>query len=219
MTRFDDYIDWAFADAAEQEVVKYYAGRVNFNLLPETLRSDIEQPPFLPDPPAEANLWMGRPTTRSGLHWDPTIGLLAQVRGRKRVKLIPPDEWPRLHGYPHRHGPNSRARMQDADEAFPLPFDLETWEAELHPGDMLYIPPGWWHDLESLDAATISVNFWWQTSLLRQLRISNIRRMVLIDAIHAARSSVRRLGPRGSPKSGQSGSHETRPVKERDPGR
>jgi lysine-specific demethylase 8 len=40
--------------------------------------------------------------------------------------------------------------------AFPFPM-LET---VLHPGDMAFIPKGWWHEVEAL-TPSFSVSFWW----------------------------------------------------------
>ena len=31
----------------------------------------------------------------------------------------------------------------------------------LEPGDAIYIPYGWWHGVESLEAVSILVNYWW----------------------------------------------------------
>jgi hypothetical protein len=33
--------------------------------------------------------------------------------------------------------------------------------AELGPGDALYIPYGWWHQVESLSPFNVLVNYWW----------------------------------------------------------
>lgn len=34
--------------------------------------------------------------------------------------------------------------------------------AVLEPGDAIYIPTGWWHNVESLEKFNILVNYWWK---------------------------------------------------------
>ncbi len=34
--------------------------------------------------------------------------------------------------------------------------------AELEPGDAIYIPTLWWHNVEALDPFNILVNYWWR---------------------------------------------------------
>lgn len=34
--------------------------------------------------------------------------------------------------------------------------------AELQPGDAIYIPPLWWHHVESLQTLNALVNYWWK---------------------------------------------------------
>jgi hypothetical protein len=34
-------------------------------------------------------------------------------------------------------------------------------QAELEPGDALFIPYGWWHHVESLSPFNVLVNYWW----------------------------------------------------------
>jgi ribosomal protein L16 Arg81 hydroxylase len=35
--------------------------------------------------------------------------------------------------------------------------------AELGPGDAIYIPPLWWHHVESLEPFNLLVNYWWHS--------------------------------------------------------
>ena len=43
-----------------------------------------------------------------------------------------------------------------------------TLTAELSAGDAVFIPEGWWHQVDSSDH-TIAVNFWWQSAMARIL--------------------------------------------------
>ncbi len=46
-------------------------------------------------------------------------------------------------------------------ERFPDFEGLVHADCVLEPGEMLYIPPKWWHYVKSL-SVSFSVSFWWQ---------------------------------------------------------
>lgn len=51
--------------------------------------------------------------------------------------------------------------LDDIDETkFPKVRDLEFVDCILEEGEMLYIPPKWWHYVRSL-TTSFSVSFWW----------------------------------------------------------
>ena len=109
--------------------------------------------------------WIGSKGIVTPLHFDTCHGLLAGVAGTKRVTLFRPEDTMYLYRRSSSEpNPNSsradwelwrdgdgeaRRRFPKLDEAMPI-------EVELGPGDMLYIPPGWWHTVAGA-TATVAV--------------------------------------------------------------
>ncbi|KAJ2716524.1 hypothetical protein H4R19_000599 [Coemansia spiralis] len=107
-------------------------------------------------------VWLGPRGTVSPLHWDPTDNLFAQVVGHKYFKLYAPSETSNL--YPHPPG-SLLANTSQVDAAAPDPAqhpraaDACYVETIVWPGDLLYIPPRWWHYVRSLSTSA-SVSIW-----------------------------------------------------------
>lgn len=124
----------------------------------------------LPVPPVcgramrlKRNVWISSPGQLTHLHMDLPHNLLAQIYGTKRVVLFSPAESRRLYRYPiHRALPHlSRVDVERPDlVAFPRFAKAHGHHAVIQPGDMLYIPPRWWHYVRSL-GLSITVNTWW----------------------------------------------------------
>jgi hypothetical protein len=103
-----------------------------------------------------SGLWIGHKGNLTPLHYDTWHGCLAQLSGRKRVTLISPQQTSKIYqespwslkSFSTRLPQNSK----DADEIqFPKARQLRRLELVLEPGQLLYIPPYWWHEVESLD--------------------------------------------------------------------
>lgn len=97
------------------------------------------------------------------LHHDPHYNLLAQVVGTKYVRLYHPRYTAKLR--PYTTGLTQNSSQIDLDqqqhnlnpEFATLPF----LDCVLQPGQMLFIPPGWWHYVKAL-SVSFSVSFWWK---------------------------------------------------------
>jgi hypothetical protein len=113
-------------------------------------------PQFLDGTRPCGSLWFGSAGTVTPLHHDLMNILLAQVSGRKRIVLISPDQTHLLY---NEVGVYSAADWERPDlERFPLLGRVRAKTVDLEPGEVLFIPVGWWHHVRSLDIS-ISVSF------------------------------------------------------------
>jgi len=112
----------------------------------------------------------GTPGGFSPCHYDPQDNMFAQVRGYKRVLLFHPRHFGCLYPWPVHHPQDRQSRVdfENPDlNLFPRFAELQGQgiEAVLGPGDILRIPPGWWHHIEMLPSAqddeVVSINFWY----------------------------------------------------------
>ncbi|MGA7226489.1 MAG: cupin-like domain-containing protein [Candidatus Acidiferrales bacterium] len=102
----------------------------------------------------QVSLWFGPAGTITPLHHDACPILFAQVFGRKRVRLVSPFELGRVRNDRHCYSDWDPA-AQSTEPNATLPPVLE---AELSPGDLLFIPLGYWHHVQSL-TTSISLSF------------------------------------------------------------
>ena len=99
--------------------------------------------------------------TQLWTHFDVMDNLLAQVTGRKRVVLWPPEQDENLYV----DGSSSRVECVDRwnDEEYPLfrRAVQHRTECELAPGEVLYIPALWFHNVTSI-GFSVAVNVFWR---------------------------------------------------------
>jgi hypothetical protein len=93
------------------------------------------------------------------------------VAGRRRFTLYPPDAVSDLYVGPIDHTMSGRpislaAGSDPGDPRYPR-FSTAAARAivaDLSPGDALYLPKLWWHQVEATDSFNVLVNYWWDAS-------------------------------------------------------
>ncbi len=103
------------------------------------------------DPSNRGFFWFGPKGTVTPLHHDLTNNFMAQVRGRKLVRLIAPYELPNLYNNRHCY---SAVNLDNIDyDQFPLFRNVTVIDVEIGPGDLLFLPVGWWHYVRGLETS------------------------------------------------------------------
>jgi hypothetical protein len=113
---------------------------------------------------AAVTLWVSQPGNVAHTHYDKSVNFVAQVVGRKRWLLFAPAEWRALYPYPGIHRAYHQSQMNlsapdaDLDRDFPGARFAEAYEVILEPGEVLYVPPFWFHTVETLDEVSVGVS-------------------------------------------------------------
>ncbi|XP_061080467.1 lysine-specific demethylase 8 isoform X3 [Conger conger] len=161
----NEFID-RYITGTEGGPVGYLAQHQLFDQIPE-LKEDIRIPDYCclgegEEDDITINAWFGPAGTVSPLHQDPQHNFLAQVVGRKYIRLYSPEDSDKL--YPHQshllHN-TSQVDVECPDAArFPDFSKAPYQECVLQPGEVLFIPVQHWHYVRALDLS-FSVSFWW----------------------------------------------------------
>jgi hypothetical protein len=114
------------------------------------------------------SIWIGNRTCTAA-HFDNTENIACVVGGTRRFTMFPPGQISNLYVGPldltPAGQPISLVDVRNPDlERFPrFATALEAAEvAEVGPGDAVYIPALWWHNVEALDEFNVLVNYWWR---------------------------------------------------------
>ncbi len=91
--------------------------------------------------------WLGPAGSATPMHRDLGNVYMAQIIGCKQIKMVPATQ---MHLIYNDGGYHSEADFDNLDfERFPLLKKAFIMEFTLKPGDLLFIPVGWWHFVKS----------------------------------------------------------------------
>jgi hypothetical protein len=167
---FDEYMDLITQNPGNDAYITAYNSTRNAEAL-SVLHEDLRHhDKFLDGDPARRHgmMWIGPEGTVTSLHHDLTNNLIAQIVGRKRIKLIPPADT--LKMYNHKYVFSMIPDLDDPNidlAKYPLLSAARIYDVTLGPGEMLFVPFAWWHQVKALDfSVTITyTNFHWPNGM------------------------------------------------------
>ncbi|MDP9088948.1 MAG: cupin-like domain-containing protein [Pseudomonadota bacterium] len=141
-------------------------------------------------------IWLGNRIT-TPTHVDEWNNVGCVIAGRRRFTLFPPEQIGNLYIGPLDFAPTGAAMsmvsLSNPDlQRYPKFREALTaaQTAELQPGDGIFIPPLWWHHVESLEPFNVLVNYWWHDPLGDAARADSA-----FDALLHTILSIRGLPP------------------------
>ena len=151
-----DYVDMVLSGG---ETNDYYMVPFNGNIYKKELHGLFEDIKMFPEylgsiEPAKFSFWFGPAGTITPVHFDLINTFLAQVYGRKRVRLVSPNQTHLLYSYKTWFSPIDLEKP-DCDR-YPRFENVKILETILEPGEVLFLPATWWHQVKALD---ISISF------------------------------------------------------------
>lgn len=113
--------------------------------------------PFLSKDQIYTTIWAGSHGTVTNLHYDDFLTFICMAEGKKRVVMFAPELTPNLYVAPFdrliEHAQVSMMRLLEPDlQRYPL-YRKAFPEARvviLEPGEVLLVPPFWWHHVDSI---------------------------------------------------------------------
>lgn len=98
-----------------------------------------------------ASFWFGPAGTVTPLHHDTLMLCHTQIVGRKRWRFISPLQTPLLYNHFEVYSPIDLDRPDL--ERYPLFAQARVLEVVVEPGETVFLPLGWWHQVTSLDVS------------------------------------------------------------------
>jgi hypothetical protein len=108
----------------------------------------------------QANLWIGRAGITTHTHYDAMYNFFYQIQGKKQFTLLPPSSSLYLYPCLHPHYGHSQVDIKAPDIGkFPLFNRTGEIITVVNPGELLLVPPFWFHHVETLEES-VSLNVW-----------------------------------------------------------
>lgn len=159
----DRYVAQLELQTTVQESGSHIGYLKEFDLLKEipSLRQDVQQDGLFPQGNiVSSSAWIGPQGAHTGLHYDLLDNLAVLTRGVKRFYLARPGTVERLGALSSKYDRWAKLAsvgMRDLADSGASSDSL--FAVDLYPGDAIYVPHGWWHEVVNLQPSIFLSGF------------------------------------------------------------
>merc|ERR1712086_280101 len=136
-------------------------------------------------------MWITTGSSSTSTHYDANDNVLYVCHGKKTVHLWPPGDCHSVQAAPvWMSTPNHGSAPRGTQPAHTV---------VLQPGEALYLPEGWWHQVDSSEG-TVALNLWFRSKgaeltdpsgNFAPTSLAYYTRALMIRSLHEARSACR----------------------------
>ncbi|NIJ35089.1 cupin-like domain-containing protein [Sphingomonas oligoaromativorans] len=166
----DGFLDRIREHLDDPQAPAFYVGSTDLDGYLPGLRGEnglpLDDTAFGVSPPL-VSIWIGNRTT-AATHYDMSNNIACCMVGRRRFTLFPPEQVHNLYPGPLEPTPGGQVvSMVDlhAPDLARYPRFAQALAAarvvEMEPGDVLFYPALWWHQVDALDGFNAMINYWW----------------------------------------------------------
>lgn len=174
--KMEEMLDWLKTPDHDIRYLQLQNGSLNLEF--QALKGDVDAagPEWANDVFGDdclTNIWIGNHMSTTSLHHDPYENIYCQILGCKKFTLFPPQEYHMMQEkrYVGAHYALEDGRFvlrkDEPENTVPwltLPASRIGLEVILQPGETLYLPALWFHQVEQIDndeGMCVAVNYWW----------------------------------------------------------
>ena len=114
--------------------------------------------------PMKLILWVGASNVSAVGHYDHAFNCFLMIAGSKRFVVAPPGSSIDLYFHPAPSHSHRQSQMRSYDNfdgnKFPRAVHVPFQEGEVFPGEIMYLPPFWTHQVESTTGPSIALSAW-----------------------------------------------------------
>jgi hypothetical protein len=147
---------------------QFYCQQIPLDGFPE-IQKNIFLPKFAQkiQEKVQQYLWYGQKYTHTSLHYDSPANIFLQLHGEKNITCYAPSDSPYLcqkHPEPStlfsRTHTSTIRQLDVLNNASQWLSYATPYQGKLSPGDAMFIPSGWWHEVRARGSSSISMNYW-----------------------------------------------------------
>lgn len=165
-------------EIAEKALTPFLSGALYETIVPQGAERHLE-------------LLIGSAGTKAGLHQDDRHNFLIHVAGSKRVMMVSPYFTRCVHPFPGLPE-KSPVNLDRYEERYPSLAEATVLVGTIGPGEVLFIPRGWWHTLRAYEP-TIMLGCFYGDRLTARDMAHMYRQLGVRYQIASAISYVRRF--------------------------